>query len=174
VTGTAAVPDLARPDFALGIDPGPSTGFMLLNLTAPGKPGDSAEFFQTGARSAPWLLRQLLREHTGSGQAGRCGIEAFAPGRGPGARMGTGKVTRDLVEELAACCAEYGVPVRARNASVVKAWDGPDGKRLEAAGLLALTPGSTHARDAGKHALYTAVWDCGYPDPLSRAGRGLR
>jgi hypothetical protein len=40
-------------------------------------------------------------------------------------------------------------------------------KRLHAAGLLDMTAGMRHARDAARHALFCAVKDYGLPDPLS-------
>lgn len=162
-----------RPAFALGIDPGPTTGIVLLYLNM-ARLSDGAEFFQCGSRSAGWLLGELLASLKSRGADGsqiRCGMEPFVPGRGPGARMKAGQATRGQVEELAGICAEYGVPVQARNAGMVKPW--ATDRRLEECGLLALTPGSTHARDGARQALYCAHWDCGYPDPLSRA-RSLR
>jgi hypothetical protein len=48
----------------------------------------------------------------------------------------------------------------------VKPW--ATDERLEAAGLLDLTKGMRHARDAARHALFTAVKDGGVPDPLSK------
>jgi hypothetical protein len=51
----------------------------------------------------------------------------------------------------------------------VKPW--ATDKRLTAAGLLAMTAKMADARDACRHALYTAVHDAGIPDPLSAAGR---
>jgi len=166
--------EVRRPEpvaFALGIDPGPIPGIVLLHLAGGGKLGKTAEIFQCNAATAPWLLRQLLGKDGIAGGRARCGMEAFAPGRGPGARMQTGKVTRDQVEELAGICAEHDVPVSARNAGMVKPWaEGNDWKRLRACGLYDLTAGSTHARSAAAQALYCAVWDCGYPDPVSRQG----
>ena len=54
-----------------------------------------------------------------------------------------------------------------RTAGEVKPW--ATDKRLHTAGLLDLTAGMRHARDAARHALYSAVRDYGLPDPLSRA-----
>jgi hypothetical protein len=153
-----------RPAFAIGIDPGATTGIVMLHLTA-ATLGDAAEIFQGKAADAPGVLRDLLASRS-HGERGRCGIEGFAPGNGPGARRKPGRLTSGQVEELAGICAEYGVPCQARYAALVKPW--ATDRRLRAAGLLALTTGKGHARDACRHALYCAVCDCGYPDPLSR------
>ena len=142
----------------LGIDPGPSTGIVLLSR------GYSAQAFQCNADAAPWLVRAVLGAQKGFPVRG--GIEAFAPGHGAGATMKTGKITRDLVVELAGIAADCGVPLQARFASVVKAW--ATDKRLREAGLYELTSKAPDARDAARHALFCAVHDCGYPDPLSR------
>jgi hypothetical protein len=57
------------------------------------------------------------------------------------------------------------VTYHARSASTVKPW--ATDARLERAGLLDLTAGMRHARDAARHALFCAVKNCGLPDPLS-------
>jgi hypothetical protein len=152
--------------FALGIDPGPSSGLALLDLTG----GMAPRAFQCNAAAAPWLLQQILADLESLGYAGqaRGGIEGFAPGRGAGAAQHGARVSGQ-VQELAAICAEFGVPLTARYASQVKLW--ATGKRLRAAGLYELVPGSTHARDSLRHALFTAVNECGWPDPLSRKAR---
>jgi hypothetical protein len=161
-----------RPVFAIGIDPGPTTGIALLDLAAAMPSGllaRGAEIYQCNARSAPGLLQYLLAARS-DGERGAAGIEGFAPGHGPGARRRPGRVTASAVDELAGICTQYGVPVASRYAGLVKPWaEGNDWKRLRACGLYDLTPGSAHARSAASQALYTAVHDCGWPDPLSRA-----
>jgi len=149
--------------FAAGIDPGPSNGLALLDLTGSGE----VRAFQCDAATAPWLLQAILADLESLGYAGqvRGGIEGFAPGRGAGAARHGAAVSRQ-VQELAGICAEFGVPLTARYASQVKLW--ATDKRLRAAGLYELVPGSTHARDALRHALFTACNECGWPDPLSR------
>lgn len=52
-----------------------------------------------------------------------------------------------------------------RPAATVKPW--ATDLRLKAAGLYTRTEGSTHARDATRHALYAACHDGGCADPLS-------
>lgn len=156
----SAVVPFPRRVVALGIDPGPSTGIALIRLGEPA----AAQVFQCNAAAAPWLLARLLEEQKRFQVTG--GIEAFAPGRGAGAARHGSRVSRQ-VEELAGICAESGVPLQARFASVVKAW--ATDKRLREAGLYELTAGGTHCRDAARHALFCAVYDGGLPDPLSKA-----
>jgi hypothetical protein len=168
VTGNlAAVPAPFQVAYVLGIDPGASaTGITLLELEwATGQLG--ARIFACSASAAEWLLRAILddtEERCGPGQI-RGGIEGIAPGNSPGLRVKTGKITRDLVTDLAGVCADYGVPLTARYASVAKTW--ATDTRLKAAGLYQLTGKSPDMRDASRHALLCAVQDCGWPDPIS-------
>lgn len=152
--------------FALGIDPGPTTGIALLYLDAPVL-ADGTSVFQCNAATAPWLLSALLNSRHGiAGGRTRGGIEAFVPGRGAGARRNTGSATRDLARELRKVAEDAGMVLAVRNAAMVKPW--ATDVRLTRAGLLKLVPGMPHARDGLRHALYTAVHDCGLRDPLSR------
>jgi hypothetical protein len=162
--------------FALGIDPGPVTGVALLHLGGI-RLADGAEVFQCGIRSAPWLLGALLasleNREPGCKAASlvRGGIEAFAAGRGAGARMRAGRATAGQVERLASVALAWGIPLAQRNAGTVKPWaEGNDSRRLRVSGLLALVPGMPHAKSALGQALYAACHDAGYPDPLRRAG----
>ena len=155
--------------FVIGIDPGPSTGIAVLDLTVPVLAA-GAEAFQVNASAACWLLQQILGP---SGLAARRvtvrgGIEGFAPGHGAGSVMRAGRLTRDQVRELEDTAGQAGVPLVTRYMGRVRPW--ATDKRLEAAGLLALTAGGNHCRAAMRHAIYCATHDCGYPDPLSRRG----
>jgi hypothetical protein len=162
-----AVQSPPRIAYVLGIDPGAgATGITLLELNwATLKLG--ARSFACNAGAAEWLLRAILDDtgdRCGPGQV-RGGIEAFAPGNGAGARMKTGQVTRDLVTDLAGVCAEYGVPLTARFASLAKTW--ATDARLRKAGLYDLTGKSPDMRDSSRHALLEACQNCGWPDPIS-------
>jgi hypothetical protein len=80
-----------------------------------------------------------------------------------------GATTRNLLGELLAWADTFPrVQVRSvqRPAGAVKPW--ATDERLAAAGLLDITKGMNHARDAARHALFAAVADFGQPDPLSR------
>lgn len=143
---------------ALGIDPGPSTG-LALACWENGKLA-WAHAAQCDAGLAPDLLRLLL----GLLRPSLGGIEAFVPGAHSG--TSAGDVTRQLIRELGETAAAQGLELRERTAGLVKPW--ATDTRLKAAGLLALTPGSAHARDACRHLLYTACSSGGLADPLSR------
>ncbi|MHA6626903.1 HNH endonuclease [Pseudonocardia sichuanensis] len=80
-----------------------------------------------------------------------------------------GRVARELINALQFEFLDRGVRVVLRSASQVKPW--ATDVRLRAAGLY--LPGKPHARDAGRHALFAAVSDCGLPDPLSNRYRPL-
>jgi hypothetical protein len=162
-----AIQSPPRVMFVVAADTGPSTGITRLELDwATMKLG--ARAFQCNAGAAEWLLRAILddlEDRCGPGQI-RGAIEAFAPGNGAGARMGTGKITRDLVTDLSGVCTDYGVPLTARYAQLAKGW--ATDARLRKAGLYALTAKGPDSRDSARHALMEAVQDCGWPDPLSR------
>lgn len=145
-----------------GVDPGPSSGFAVA-CWADGKL-QSAHALQCDSGTALDALHFLLSVY---GPVTCGGIEAFLPGAHSG--RAEGSLTRRMVTELTGIAAGYDLDLKARSASTVKLW--ATDKRLEKAGLLALTPGSTHARDATRHVLYSAVIDGGLPDPLSRKAR---
>jgi hypothetical protein len=151
--------------FVLGVDPGPSTGIAVLRLDVP-RLGDGAEAYQCNARMACWLLGQICERLRAGDRPVRGQVEGFAPGHGAGSVMKAGRITRDQVRELEDVAGQYGVPLATRYMGRVKPWS--NDKRLEAAGLLALTAGGPHCRAGMRHALYASHWDCGYPDPLSR------
>ncbi|TDB80191.1 hypothetical protein E1091_19330 [Micromonospora fluostatini] len=95
--------------------------------------------------------------------------ERFVVGRraGQSSSAAAGERTRTMVGEVEAWArgAQWR-RVYARSAAEVKPW--ATDLRLAAAGLLDLTKGMRHARDAARHALYCAVRDLGLADPLSR------
>ena len=129
--------------FVIGIDPGPSTGIAVLDLTVPVLAA-GAEAFQVNASAACWLLQQILGT---SGLAARRvtvrgGIEGFAPGHGAGSVVRAG-LTRDQVRELEDVAAAYGAVLSERYMGRVKPW--ASDTRLEKAGLLALTAGGITA-----------------------------
>jgi hypothetical protein len=148
--------------FVLGIDPGPSTGIGLLRRDG------RARAFQCDAGAAAWLLTAVCADAVLAGR-GAAGIEGFAPGNGPGAVMRAGRLTRDQVRQLEAVAAGWGIPVTARYMAHVRPWASDE--RLRRAGLYELTAGGAHCRAAMRHALFCAVHDCGWPDPVGREGR---
>ena len=153
-----------RPAFILGVDPGPSTGIAVLRLDAR-RPEDLADAFQCSIGAAPWLLARIC-EHMIAGAPAAGQVEGFAPGHGAGAVLRAGRVTRDQVQAMQETAARYGIPMCSRYKAAIKSW--ATDERLAAAGLLGLTAGGVHSRDAMRHALFCACHDHNYPDPLIR------
>jgi hypothetical protein len=150
----------------IGVDPGPVPGFVVLDYTD----GllTSSDVVQCTAAVAPsifgGIVEDLAEERT------VVGLERFVV-RGRSGRSSTSKAgeqTRDLIGRLVQVAGSHIDPVdwHSRAAGEVKPW--ATDERLEAAGLLDLTKGMRHARDAARHALFTAVRDGGVPDPLSK------
>lgn len=94
-------------------------------------------------------------------------VESFVvgPRAAKSASSAAGQEARDIITALK--LRHRGVRIYERPAVVVKRW--ATNQRLEAAGLLAITTGMPHARDASRHALYSAVREGYLPDPLSRS-----
>ena len=100
-------------------------------------------------------------------------IEKFVPGPRSGRlRHSEGKATADLAAALAGLIERRGRRVVQRAAAEVKPW--ATDARLDAAGLLDVTKGMPHARDACRHALFAGVRDGRMPDPLSSQAGGTR
>jgi hypothetical protein len=144
---------LPRPSLnVLGVDPGSTTGLCLL--------GDGPHMAFSCNYAAAVPLAMWLIEVCGGPEHVHCVGEAFAPGRGAGARQQGAAVTRALITQL-----DGMATWRWRTASEVKPW--ATDKRLAVAGLLELTSKMRDARDAARHALFSACRDLGQPDPLS-------
>lgn len=140
----------------LGVDPGPTTGICLLTRDGP------PLAYSCCAAAAYGLVCWLIEANEGPARIIAAG-EAFVPGGGAGARMAGAAVTRELISDL-----DDLMKFHWRSAAAVKPWAAD--RRLEAAGLLNLTMKMRDARDAARHALFAAVHDAGWPDPLSRKG----
>jgi len=146
----------------LGIDPGGTTGVIVLHFTSR-RPFVTGPFqFAHGADVMEVLSSELVGP-----KLTLVAMERFVVSRraGRSKTAGAGEQARNIIGAVTALCQKARVTVVTRSASQVKHW--ATDKRLEAAGLLAPTRGLPHARDAARHALYAAVWDCGLPDPLS-------
>jgi len=141
----------------LGADPGPTTGLALLETAGAGL---RVMTFQCNGTSAYSLASWLIEASEGPADMLLAG-ERFLIGRGPGARGAAGRETREIIADLDQLGRWHW-----RSAAEVKPW--ATDKRLAAAGLLAQCHGMPHAADACRHALFAAVRDGGYPDPLSR------
>lgn len=149
---------------AIGMDPGPTPG--LVKLTYSDGKLIGVNVVQCSANSALDVLEMWLHGlPRGSACERYFGAEQYVD-RERGRSGAAGQRTKDLVGSaltLAVAGSAYGVQ---RKAVTVKAW--ATDARLERLGLIAATKGMTHARDAARHALYTAVKDGKCPDPYSR------
>jgi hypothetical protein len=153
----------------LGIDPGPTTGIVLW------VPGLAPMVAQCNVPAVGLVVLGLFEAQDAApgglfsvvyGQ-----VERFVT-RAVSAKAGrNGDITRKLIQQVTELTREHPSVVswRERSASEVKPWAMDE--RLDAAGLLAPTKGMPHARDAARHALFTAVRDGGVPDPLSKRSR---
>jgi len=145
----------------IGVDPGPTPGICLLRED--GEPW----VLQCNHEAAVDVVRSLMDIDGASPEHRILAVEKFVVGR-RAARSATakaGETTRNLIGELQALDKDAHL----RPATQIKAW--ATDKRLEAAGLLDKTKGMPHARDAARHALYAAVHDGGWHDPLSKKAK---
>lgn len=154
---------------AIGMDPGPTPGFVKLTYSDQ-RLLDIAvvqcSFNQALDVLEMWLLplsKQRPRvERYFQG-------EKFVISRGSYRSGSPGARTRELAGSAETLAITAGCVTTMRSASEAKAW--ASNGRLEAAGLYDATVGMVHARDAARHALYTACKDANIPDPLSRKAR---
>ena len=156
----------------IGVDPGPIPGVVTLGLND-GRPLVSPSVFQCDPQSALWVVTEALASELVSWDLKFLAVERFVVGP-RAARSTTASavaLTRDLIGNLQGIGDLAGAQVLLRSASEVKPW--ATDTRLDAAGLLPVTKGMPHARDAARHALFCAVRDAGAPDPLSRRSRGV-
>lgn len=152
----------------LGIDPGGTTGLAVLEFHEHTEPPWHIEPSEVVGKEAMSVLTPMLRPSVFTAVA----IEKFVVSRrsGRSRTAGAGETARNIVGAVKAFCSVYaGIPVIDYTASQVKEW--ATDRRLEVAGLIKPTRGLGHARDAARHALYTAHWRCGRPDPLSTRER---
>lgn len=185
---------------AIGVDPGPVPGVVVLDYWAGrllralvlqhADPDDAALAVRNSVRVAD-LGRRVVVE-----------VERFVVGyrSSRSSTAAAGQATRRVAEQCVEAASWPGCALRVRDASTAKAWatddrlraclvptrthptrDLPTDLRLPLrqacddlfvpADLYARTRGLRHARDAARHALYAAVADGGIPDPLSARGR---
>lgn len=152
-------------DLVLGVDPGRTTGVCLLPLD----PTGLVELAQVSSGLVPVLLTGL------TGRVRLVAVEAYVigPRSARSSDAGAGKLTRSLIEHVLAWAEREGIPARSRPAAEVKPW--ATDRRLDAAGVTAPRgTGMRHALDGGRHALFAACSDLGFPDPLSRSNRSPR
>lgn len=151
---------------AIGMDPGPTPG--IVRLTYADSQLIMTDVVQCSASTALDLLEVLLRVTAGTEVYFQ--VEKFVIGKGSYRSGSPGARTRDMVGS-AVTMVQTGrnAFVTRRSANETKAW--ATDKRLTAAGLMPDLKGMVHAKDAARHALYTAVAEGNIPDPLSRKAR---
>lgn len=160
----------------IGVDPGGTTGVCCLDVrhNAVGETYrivhyDAVQCEPKGMRA---VVLEMLEAHPHA-SAIRLAVEAWVRGHRSiaNAHRDVGDMVADAIADARNIQAEWarGRPwLSERPAGVVKPW--ATDKRLEACGLLARTRGMPHARDAARHALFSACRDVGLPDPLGRKG----
>lgn len=152
----------------IGVDPGPSTG--IVELLCDGPRFFTGRVIQCNAAATLSIL-DMMTQGMPAEPAIILAVERFVDGRrsGRGNAPNAGRITRELVTSIEGRYSIVpGVSVVCHSASEVKPWAN-DGRLLQS-GLWSGTLGMRHARDAARHALFTAV-QRGVVDPLSgRAG----
>jgi hypothetical protein len=164
--------------YVIGIDPGPIAGVVRIQLEQQGNVGGLGGVQLVDVQAlqvTPDILTCILEALTRDDRAALA-LERFVvgPRSGRSSTPSAGLTTRNLVGQIEWWAREgyteafiQRPELHARSAAEVKPW--ATDERLDAAGLLELTKGMRHARDAARHALYCAVRDYGLPDPLSKA-----
>lgn len=144
--------------YYMGVDPGPSTGIALLNLDF--DLGYGWEVFQCYGGSAYWLLDKIYQDYCPRAVA----VEEFIPSNRAGTTGKDAQLTRGIADYAVSQAYQRLPFVVARPAGTVKPW--ATDKRL---GMTDFPWGTKFkdARDAGRHALYCAVWDGKERDPLA-------
>lgn len=151
--------------YVIGIDPGPVVGIVRLFIG--GRPGEPVKLIRADAlQSTPGTILMDLIQVLAQGET-VLALEQFVVGtRAARSSTPTGGAAARKATDLIVNWAEIrGLICILRSASNVKPW--ATDARLAAAGLLEPTTGMRHARDAARHALYTACKSYGLPDPLS-------
>lgn len=150
--------------YVIGVDPGPMVGVVGFEAIRVQHPRPMI------VQCSPSLVTDVLIALSEGGDV-VLAVERFVVGA-RSARSNdpaAGRIAREVVETCRAhaWADARGIRFVERSAAEVKPWASDE--RLSAAGLLVVTVGMRHARDAARHALFAAVKDCGMRDPLSRA-----
>ena len=142
----------------LGADPGPSTGVALAGTNGVRW---ECHAYQCDGAVAPQLVGWLCAIY----EPLWCETERFLTGNTAGTKGGDADLTRAIEHEIRQSAITHpGIKLITRPAGAVKRW--ATNKRLEKVSF-PLGPKFLDARDAGRHALYTAVWDGKERDPLA-------
>lgn len=150
----------------IGVDPGPTPG--LVELVYTDRRLVDVHVVQCSLSIAGPVFLALIAERSAAAWDTTVQIEKFVVSRrsGRSSSAKAGEQTRSLIGALQHEAELLGARCVLEPAVRVKAW--ATDARLEAAGLLAATKGMTHARDAGRHALFSASANAAMPDPLSK------
>lgn len=157
----------------IGVDPGPTTGFAVLNWYPPEKPDEKPKLiwhgYQCDAGSARSLLEHLLSDWDGEWTAGE--TEHFVPSNLPGS-----PTTVRMENALAEVALDAGLTLARKPMAAVKPW--ATDKRMIASGAWNSQPEKSlipakmvDARAAARHCLMAAVNGGSVPDPLSKGAR---
>lgn len=141
----------------VGVDPGPSTGIVVLVFD---DVGVEWYVFQCNSDAAIYLLGFLCQKYAPRVVS----YEAFVPSNRAGNKGKDADTTRSIAGQVGVSAAMSGTFSVARKAADVKPW--ATDKRLE---KLKFPMGAKFkdARDAARHALYAAVRDGKERDPLA-------
>jgi hypothetical protein len=151
--------------YVIGIDPGPMVGIVGINADWVRLFDHEPLVIQCSAHVFDDVLSAIATGHGDTVLAVERFVTASISARvnAPAAS----RVARAAVQRCEDYAAEHQLQCFVRSAAEVKPW--ATNERLTRAGLIAATKGMHHARDAARHALFTAVHDCGLRDPLSKA-----
>lgn len=172
--GAGHNPDAAPRWRIIGIDPGPVVGLCVLEQGAYRRI-QTVRLVQADSLTALMLVMEWGRHGALSMPRDTAPtrthlvVERFVDGRRSARVAGRhgSQAARDFIANLG-----FSVhrPAVQRNAAQVKPW--ATDRRLSVAGIEIANPSTMrHALDAGRHALYAAVFDCGWPDPLTTQGK---
>lgn len=152
----------------VGVDPGPTTGVgvMLFEDALGAWECTRTAVFQCDLESAPWLVAVCL-DWQGAFAYKVLAVERYVIGSRSSkvSHAGASSATRQLIGNLEQQAFDRKVVFRQRAAGEVKPW--ATDLRLTKAGFK-LPKGMTHGADGCRHGLFSAVHDCGVPDPLSK------
>lgn len=161
---------MPRPRLVIGIDPGPTPGMAALWFREGHYHAADAglTFAQCDVVTCLDIIECWVNTSELDTKEVLVATEKFVvsgrTGRSATAQAGT--ITRAVLTSVEDEICRQGIKLVTRSANNVMSW--ADNERLHAADLYRPTTGSVHARDAARHALYAAVHDGLYLDPLKR------
>lgn len=149
----------------IGVDPGPTTGIVELMWSPQDRRFTRTRIVQCNADAAMSIVDTFVLSDDVATRY--LAVERFVDGfrAGRGNTPAAAQITRDIIAGLTLQYTDPSVVrLELRSASEVKPW--AIDERLFRVGLYNPTKGMQHARDAARHALFSASKH-GAPDPLS-------